>query len=112
MADQRNPDRVFDGLLEELEDLGHKRAPRSKQQGLSKLVTAFLTMAPKYPEGRISQRRERELDMERLGFCKALEKLRELIAIYGTDAIAELADVRHEDQIRPHNLAGSRNWML
>lgn len=105
-------ERSFDTLLEELEDLGLKRAPKSKRQGLAKLVEAFLTMAPRYPEGKISQRRERELDMERLGFCKALEKLRELIAIYGTDAISELADVRHEDQIRPHNLAGSRNWML
>lgn len=101
-----------DTLLEELEELGLERAGKSKQQGLAKLVDTFLTMEPKYPEGKMSQRRERELDMERLGFCKALEKLRELIAIYGTDAIAELADIRAEGQIRPHDLAGMRNWML
>ncbi|HXR30585.1 MAG TPA: hypothetical protein VN752_05550 [Solirubrobacterales bacterium] len=101
-----------DTLLEELEELGLERAPKSKQQGLAKLVTAFLSMEPKYPEGKLSKTRERELDMERLGFCKALEKLRELIAVYGTDAIAELADVRAEEQLRPHNLAGMRNWML
>lgn len=101
-----------DTLLEELEELGLERVVKSKRQSLPKLVEAFLTMAPRFPEGKISKTRERELDMERLGFCKALEKLRELIAVYGTDAIAELADVRHEDQLRPHNLAGMRNWML
>lgn len=112
MADR---ERSFETLLEELEDLGLERAPRSKRLGLAKLVTAFLEMAPVRPENgkrKISQRRERELDLECMAFCKAQEKLRELIAIYGTDSIAELADIRVEGQMRPHNLAGSRNWML
>jgi hypothetical protein len=101
-------------LLEELEGLGLKRVVKSKRQSLPELVTAFLSMVPRRPEGKRSKTRERELDMEQLGFCKALEKMRELIAIYGTDAIAELANVRADDeeQLRPHNLAGMRNWML
>lgn len=104
----------MDTLLKELEDLGLERTPKSKRQGLPKLVTAFLSMVPRRPEGKLSKTRERELDMEQLGFCKAMEKMRELIAIYGTDAIADLADIRAEDeaQLRPHNLAGMRNWMI
>lgn len=103
-----------DTLLEELEELGLARVPKSKRKSLPTLVEAFLSMVPRRPEGKLSKTRERELDMEQLGFCKAMEKLRELIAIYGTDAIAELADVRADDeaQLRPHNLAGMRNWML
>lgn len=101
-----------DTLLEELEELGVSRAPKSKRQSLPKLVELYLSMKLSDPEGKKSKTRERELDMERLGFCKALEKLRELIAVHGTDAIAELADVRHESQLRPHNLGSFRNWML
>lgn len=99
-------------LLKELEELGVERAPKSKREPLPKLVEGFLSMRLSAPEGKKSKTREREFDMERLGFCKAMEKLRELIAVHGTDAIAELADVREESQLRPYNLGGFRNWML
>ena len=45
------------------------------------------------------------------GFYKAQERLRELIAIYGTDAITKLADVRNEKQQRPVNMVGMRTWV-
>lgn len=70
-----------DTLLEELEELGLRRLPKSRRQSLPKLINSYLTMVPRHPEGKMSQRRERELDIERLGFCKAQLAARK----YGAD---------------------------
>jgi len=99
--------------LEELEELGVKRNVKSKRFGLSKLVEDFLETALVRPDSyeKMSQVKQRECDREMTGFYKAQERLRELIACCGTDAIAELAAVPTENQQRPVNLAGMRTWM-
>jgi hypothetical protein len=56
--------------------------------------------------------KQREIDRETLGFYKAQEKLREFIALGGTDAIADLADVRDDRQLRPTLIGNLRSWML
>ena len=84
------------------EDLGLERAPRG-----------FLETALERSEGieKKSQRKQELVETEMRGFYKAQERLRELIAIYGTDAITKLADVRNEKQQRPVNMVGMRTWV-
>lgn len=100
--------------LDELVELGLHREPKSKQKGLKALVEHHLSLVFDYDfdnaPRKMSQSREREIEAEIRGFCKAQEKLREVIAIYGTDAILGLSDVREDGQRRPRNLAGGRNW--
>lgn len=106
-------EKEFETLLEELEDLGVERNIKSKRHGLNTLVEDFLETCLVRPEkyDKMSQTKQRECDTEMRGFYKAQERLRELIACCGTDAIAKLADVRVEKQMRPVNLAGMRTWM-
>lgn len=100
--------------LEELEAQGGERLPKKKQLALPHVVEEFLslTLSPpeKYPT--MSQAKQREIDREMVGFNKAQEKLREFIALAGTDAIQDLADVRDDRQIRPTLIGGLRTWMM
>jgi hypothetical protein len=99
--------------LEECIAAGGARNPKSKQVGLATLVEHFLGTYMNRPEGieKKSQRSQGECDAEMRGFYKAQEKLREYIAMGGTEAIAELADVRDEHQMRPKMLGNLRVWM-
>lgn len=110
MADR---EQQYETTLEEVEACGGERQPKSKRIGLSKSVTHFLELSMKRPEGieKKAQYKQREMEAEMRGFYKAQETLREIIAVAGTDAIADLANVRTEDQQRPIVMAGMRTWI-
>lgn len=95
--------RVHGETLEGLKAAGGARLPKKKQMALPHIVEEFLSLCTERPENysRMSAAKQAELDKERLGFYRAQEKLREFIALGGTDAIADLADVRDDRQIRP-----------
>lgn len=95
--------RVHSETLRGLEAAGGQRLPTKKQMALPHVVEEFLSLCTERPENysRMSEAKQAELDKERLGFYRAQEKLREFIALGGTDAIADLADVRDDRQIRP-----------
>lgn len=101
--------------LDELRELGIERAPKSKRIAAPAIIEQFLSMVFDYDFAnaprKLSQAKEREIEAEIRSFCKAQEKLRELLAIHGTDAIASLADIRDERQRRPQNMAGRRTWI-
>lgn len=99
MARQRNHGET----LADLESRGAGRLPKKKQMALPHVVEEFLSLCTERPENysRMSAAKQAELDKERLGFYRSQEKLREFIALGGTDAIADLADVRDDRQIRP-----------
>lgn len=82
---------------------GGQRLPKKKQMALPHVVEEFLSLCVERPENysRMSKAKQAELDKERLGFYRAQEKLREFIALGGTDGIATLADVRDDRQVRP-----------
>lgn len=82
---------------------GGERLPAKKRMALPHVVEEFLNLCVERPENysRMSAAKQAELDKERLGFYRAQEKLREFIALGGTDAIADLADVRDDRQVRP-----------
>lgn len=99
MARQRNHGET----LKHLEAAGGERLPKKKQLALPHVVEEFLSLCVEQPENydRMSAQKQAELDRERLGYYKSQEKLREFIALGGTDGIADLADVRDDRQIRP-----------
>lgn len=90
--------------LEELLAQGGERRSKKKQLALPHVVEEFLSLCAERPENydRMPKAKQAELDRERLGYYKAQEKLREFIALGGVDAIADLADVRDDRQLRPH----------
>lgn len=98
--------------LEECIAAGGKRNPKSKRAGLSRLVEAFLETVMVRPEGieKKAQYKQREMEAEMRGWYKAQEHMRELIAMAGTDAIAELAEVRDKRQQRPVMIGNMRTW--
>lgn len=93
------------GTLKGLEVNGGQRLDKSKQLALPPVVEEFLSLCVERPENysRMSKAKQAEVDKERLGFYRAQEKLREFIALGGSDAFIDLADVRDDRQIRPHN---------
>lgn len=99
--------------LEELKAQGGERLPKKKQLALPHVVEEFLSLTLSRPEGYdgMAEHKQREIDRETVGFYKAQEKLREFIALGGTDAIADLADVRDDRQIRPTLIGTLRTWM-
>lgn len=100
--------------LEEIEAAGGKRLPKSKRFGLKKSVEMFLEEVFSFDfekAKKMSQVKEREIQAEIRGYAKAQEHLREIIAMGGTDAIAELAEVRTEGQMRPKIIGNMRAWM-
>lgn len=100
--------------LEELKAQGGDRLPKAKRLALPHVVEEFLSLTLSRPESyeAMSERKQAEIDREMLGFNKAQEKLREFIALAGTDAIADLADVRDDRQIRPTLIGTLRTWMM
>lgn len=107
-------ERKHGSTLEELEAQGGERLPKKKQMALPHVVEEFLSLTLSRPEkyDRMSAAKRAEIDREIVGFCKAQEKLREFIALGGTDAIQDLADVRDDRQIRPTLIGGLRTWMM
>lgn len=107
-------EKQFGSTIEELEEAGGERLPKKKRLALPQVVHEFLSLAMVRPESyeTMSQRKQTEVDREMLGFYKAQEKLREFIALGGTDAISDLADVRDDRQIRPQMIGNLRTWML
>ena len=99
--------------LDELKAQGGERLPRSKRLALPHVVEEFLSLTLSEPESypTMSRRKQAEIDREIVGFAKAQEKLREFIALGGTDAIADLADVRDDRQPRPTLIGNLRAWM-
>jgi hypothetical protein len=95
--------RVHGETLKALEAAGGQRLPKKRQLALPHVVEEFLSLCTERPENysRMSAAKQECLDKERLGFYRAQEKLREFIALGGTNAIADLADVRDDRQIRP-----------
>jgi hypothetical protein len=107
-------ERRHGATLEELEELGGARLPKKKRLALPHICEEFLSLALARPEGydKMPQYKQREIDRETVGFYKAQEKLREFIALGGTDAISDLADVRDDRQLRPTSIGGLRTWMM
>lgn len=99
--------------LEECEASGGARVPKSKRMSLEKCVRHFLDEAIVPPEGweKKSQTKQNIITQEIISYNKAQERLREIIAMGGTDAIADLAEVRNEKQRRPHMMGNMRVWM-
>lgn len=101
--------------LEECEAAGGERLPKSKRFGLKVCVEEFLSRVFSYdfdnPPRKLSQYKEREILAEIRGYAKAQEHLREIIALGGTDAIANLAEVRDERQMRPRMIGDMRTWV-
>lgn len=100
--------------LKELIAQGGERRAKNKRLALPHIVEEFLSLTLSRPEGyeKMAEYKRREIDREMLGFNKAQEKLREFIALGGTDAIQDLADVRDDRQIRPTLIGKLRTWML
>lgn len=98
--------------LEELIACGAARAAKDDRLPLPTVVEEFLKLGierqPEY-DG-LTKQKQAEIDRERLGFYKAQEKLREFIALVGKEAVANLADVRTEQQIRPVLMGQMRLW--
>lgn len=90
--------------LKALEANGGQRLEKKKQMALPPVVEEFLSLCVERPENysRMAKAKQAELDKERLGFYRAQEKLREFIALGGSEGFADLADVRDDRQIRPH----------
>jgi hypothetical protein len=109
MARERNHGET----LSELEAQGGARLPKKKQLALPHVVEEFLSLALSPPESyeSMSGAKQEAIDREILGFCKAQEKLREFVALAGTDAISDLADVRDDRQIRPVLIGNLRAWV-
>lgn len=99
--------------LEECEAAGGKRLPKSKRRGLRVLVEHFLEGVMLPPEGmeKKSQRKQDLIWAEVRGYNKAQENLREVIAMGGTEALADLAEVRDERQMRPTMIGHLRTWI-
>jgi hypothetical protein len=110
MARERNHGET----LKELRASGARRLPQKKRMALPHVVEEFLSLTLSRPENyeSLSARKRHEIDGEMVGFCKAQEKLREFIAVAGTDAISDLADVRDSRQIRPKMIGEFRAWMV
>jgi hypothetical protein len=100
--------------IEELIGQGGERLPKKQQLALPHVVEEFLSLVIERPEGYddMLPSKMREIDRERVGFYKAQEKLRELVALAGNDAIADLADVRDDRQIRPSLIDTLRVWPM
>lgn len=99
--------------LEELIEQGGERLPKKKRLTLPHITEEFLSLALEPPENFNDLSREKRalIERETVGFYKAQEKLREFIALGGTDAIADLADVRDDRQIRPTMVGNMRVWI-
>lgn len=99
--------------LAELKAQGGERLPRAKRLALPHIVEEFLSLTLSEPENYVtlSERKQAEIDREMVAFAKAQEKLREFIALGGTDAISDLADVRDDRQSRPQLIGNLRAWM-
>lgn len=99
--------------LEELKAQGGERLPKKNRLALPHVVEEFLSLALHEPEGfdQMTGAKQAEIKREIVGFCKAQEKLREFIALGGIDAIADLADVRDDRQIRPTLIGNLRAWL-
>lgn len=110
MAEQRE----HGTTLEECEAAGGARNPKSKRAGLKLIVHDFLLGVMVRPDGieKKAQYKQREMEAEIRGYYKAQEHLREMIAMAGTDAIAELAEVRDPEgrQQRPVMIGNMRTW--
>lgn len=98
--------------LEECEAAGGARVAKSKRISLEKCVRQFLDEAVVPPEGweKKSQTKQHLITQEIISYNKAQERLREIIAMGGTDAIADLAEVRNEKQRRPVMIGNMRTW--
>lgn len=100
--------------LEQCLKTGGERLPKSKRVGLKTLVEDYLATVFTFDfedTKKMSQSKEREILAEIRGYAKAQERLREVIAMGGTDAIAELAEIRDERQMRPKVIGNFRAWM-
>jgi hypothetical protein len=100
--------------LEECIAAGGARLPKSRQRGLKVCVEDYLRRVFTYDFDngkKMPQYRERELIAEIRGYAKAQEHLREIIAMGGTEAIAELAEIRDERQMRPKMFGNMRTWV-
>lgn len=99
--------------LEQCIAAGGARNAKSKRVGLKTAVEWFLEVTMTPPDGieKKAQYKQREMEAEMRGFYKAQEHLREIIAMAGTDAIAELADIRDERQQRPVMIGTFRTWL-
>lgn len=99
--------------LEECEAAGGARVAKSKRISLEKCVKHFLEEAILPPEGweKKSQAKQNVITQEIISYNKAQERLREIIAMGGTDAIAELAETRSPKQRRPVMIGKFRTWM-
>jgi hypothetical protein len=80
---------------------------------LDEIVRQFLTCALIEPEKPPkTQRAQRENRMLVLGFNRAQENLRTILANLGdTDEVRALADVRTEQQERPLDIGGQKVWV-
>lgn len=99
--------------LEELIAQGGERLPRKKRLALPHIAEEFLSLTLSLPEGfdKMPKHKQAEIERERVGFAKAQEKFREFVALAGTDAIADLADVRDDRQPRPVLIGNVRAWL-
>lgn len=107
-------EKKFGTTIEELEAQGGSRLPKKKRLTLPHVTEEFLSLTLSKPEKyeTMSGAKQEAIDREILGFCKAQEKLREFIALGGTDAISDLADVRDDRQLRPTMIGNLRTWMM
>lgn len=98
--------------IKELEAQGGRRLPNKQRLALPHVVEEFLSLAIERPENydEMLPTKQREIDRERIGFYKSQEKLRELIALAGVNAVIDLADVRDDRQIRPTLIENFRAW--
>lgn len=81
---------------------------------MGECVESFLSLALTHPEKPPkTQRAERENQMQIIGFNRAQEALRDILRECGkTPRCRELAEVRHEDQIKPMMAGGGlRLWV-
>lgn len=74
-----------------------------KNLTLAQCVEGFLTLALLEPdEPPKTQRAQRDNRMQVIGFNRAQETLRRIIAVHGnSDEVRKLAEVRNEDQEQP-----------
>lgn len=113
MTDSSREAEKTETTLEQCEAAGGERVPKSKRMSLENCVRHFLEEAIVPPEGieKKSQRKQDICNQEVISYNKAQERLREIIAMGGTDAIADLAEVRNENQRRPHMMGNMRVWL-
>jgi hypothetical protein len=80
---------------------------------LHAIIRAFLEIALVHPaKAPKTQRAERDNTMMIIGFNRAQEDLRSLLAAHGVnEAARSLAEVRSENQQRPIDVGGHKTWV-